>query len=501
MNLLEEFSKRCLFKSLTFIENLKIPYPDFTVSQKEQRLITNFYQRDYMGNADLLKISAVCDIKKELNDRVKVFLCLYSRVIYEKMTTEKFSNSLKKIINECPSDDCYFLFLKALVAEVNQIDLFLESLKLNNYLYDAFEELLYITDLSNYNYVSEKLNIYITDNVLKQIYTLHFYVCRLLKPTGLAETVKYLIKHYKLEYILAKSEAENRKIDQSKKISYKKNSDANLFICNLLGSVFYTRKDFKLSVVFFEENLRHKNFCFEFIEMYSHILYLNNEMDKLATFAQKLVLKNRNRAETMISIANFYSLGQLHVGAIDYLEKCIKLEDKWASNYTLLGNEYVDMNMYPNAIECYLKSLKFNIGDYRAYHGLGNIKKNLDLDLEATYFLKKAAEIQSEDPYFWIEYGKALEKVQKYDDAFRAYERAHAEGDIEGMLKAGDLAKKCNKFTQAMHFYEKYVEECKTISKSCESVVDCIIDFYNQIGNSEKVNHFLKFKNMKSDTM
>ena len=109
--------------------------------------------------------------------------------------------------------------------------------------------------------------------------------------------------------------------------------------------------------------------------------------------------------------------------AIDYYNKCISIDPKFAHTYSNLGNVYLAKNNLKKAEECYFKSIELNDKISEPHNNLGNVFRSKNKHKEALASYKKAIEI---DPnFFWAYYNLATTHIAlgNYIDSEKALEK------------------------------------------------------------------------------
>jgi anaphase-promoting complex subunit 8 len=171
----------------------------------------------------------------------------------------------------------------------------------------------------------------------------------------------------------------------------------------------------------------------EGMDIYSNILYVQQDSVALSQLAHTVTLVDKYRPETCCIVGNYYSVKQMRAKAISYFQRALKLDPSFTSAWTLMGHEYVEWKQTAHAIECYRRAVQADAGDYRPWYGLGQTYEFLNMPLFSLFYYKKAVQLRPYDPRMWCAVGTILASLHRRSDAIRAYERAVQTGDTEGV--------------------------------------------------------------------
>jgi anaphase-promoting complex subunit 8 len=169
------------------------------------------------------------------------------------------------------------------------------------------------------------------------------------------------------------------------------------------------------------------------MDVYSNILYVQEDAVGLSQLAHTTVQVDKYRAETCCIVGNYYSLKQQRAKAIQYFQRALKIDRTFTSAWTLMGHEYVEWKQTANAMEAYRRAVQVAPEDYRAWYGLGQTYEILNMHLYALYYYKKAAHLRPYDARMWCAVGTTLVQLNMVADAIRAYEKALSHDDKEGV--------------------------------------------------------------------
>lgn len=95
----------------------------------------------------------------------------------------------------------------------------------------------------------------------------------------------------------------------------------------------------------------------EFMEPFSHVLYVKEDGPRLSFLAHNAVKIDKYRSETCLIVGNFYSLRVEHEKAIVYFKRALKLNPSSATTWILLGHEFLEIKNANAAIEAYRRAI------------------------------------------------------------------------------------------------------------------------------------------------
>ena len=152
-----------------------------------------------------------------------------------------------------------------------------------------------------------------------------------------------------------------------------------------------------------------------------------------------------------------------HEKAVTYFQRALKLNKRFLAAWTLMGHEFVEMKNTGAAIEAYRRGVDVNPRDYRAWYGLGQTYELLNMFFYALYYYRKvssstngapqptylraaahlpcilpphtlqAVKLRPTDARMWCALASCYQRLERPDDAIRAFERAAANQDQEGI--------------------------------------------------------------------
>jgi anaphase-promoting complex subunit 8 len=230
------------------------------------------------------------------------------------------------------------------------------------------------------------------------------------------------------------------------------------YLKSQLGVVHYHLRDFEPALQWFHQIK--DPYLLEQKDVYSNILYVREDRVGLSQLAHQAVRVDKYRPETCCIIGNYYSLKQKRQKAVQYFQRALQLDRHYTSAWTLMGHEYVELKQTESAMEAYRRAVNVSPKDYRAWYGLGQTYEFLNMHLYALFYYRKAARLRPYDARMWCAVGLALCALHKIPDAIRAYERAVAQEDTEGIAtqKLASLYRQEGRTEEAAQCYVRHLE-------------------------------------------
>lgn len=270
--------------------------------------------------------------------------------------------------------------------------------------------------------------------------------------------------HYMYHFFCAHLQAEHQAHSEALQI-YERWMDPALFgsspyLLTQYAVVQYHLRQFANAKIVLEDIHNHMPYRLDSMDVYSNILYVQEDSVTLSQLAHTAVQVDKYRAETCCIVGNYYSLKQQRAKAIQYFQRALKMDRNFTSAWTLMGHEYVEWKQTANAMEAYRRAVQVAPGDYRAWYGLGQTYEFLNMHLYALYYYKQAAQLRPYDARMWCALGLTYVQLHRTDDAIRAYERALQQDETEGVAtqKLAALYKDEGQVEKAAHCYLRHLE-------------------------------------------
>ncbi|WMI65750.1 tetratricopeptide repeat protein [Aestuariibaculum sp. YM273] len=185
------------------------------------------------------------------------------------------------------------------------------------------------------------------------------------------------------------------------------------------------------------------------------VYVFENKLIEADTLLNELYNLDPMNEEIYIQKANIFSKKDEHQQAIDVLKRALDLTDDVVDLYSLIGMEYLFLDEFEKAKECFMKCLEEDLDDYSALYNIIYCFDFLNQTEEAidylTVFLDK-------NPYCevaWHQLGKQYYNLKNYKKALAAYDFAIISDDtfVGAYLERGKVLEKLKRFNEAIENY------------------------------------------------
>ncbi|MGL5083184.1 MAG: tetratricopeptide repeat protein [Microcoleaceae cyanobacterium] len=193
-----------------------------------------------------------------------------------------------------------------------------------------------------------------------------------------------------------------------------------------------------------EESFRQKNF--------EQVVHLCSQILKLQP----------HQFLAYINLGNAYTCQGKTKEAIHAYQQALKLQANLPEVYTNLGTLYTRQAQTQLAIDCYQKAIELCPNLAAAHWNLGKVFQQLKQEEAAIACWQKALEFQPDlvEPRFNFEFGNALARRGKWEEAIQSYQRAIAlKPDwVEAYANIGCVRSQQGRHTEAIPYFEKAIE-------------------------------------------
>ncbi|KAJ3547280.1 hypothetical protein NMY22_g1718 [Coprinellus aureogranulatus] len=234
-------------------------------------------------------------------------------------------------------------------------------------------------------------------------------------------------------------------------------------IMSLRASVLYHLHEYENAELQFDAILRIDPYRVDDIDIFSNILYVQDNKLKLSRLAHDFLNITRDRPEVCCLVGNHYSLRQEHEKAIKYFRRATELDRTYLTAWTLMGHEYVEMKNSHAAIEAYRRAVDINRKDYRAWYGLGQAYELLSMHNYALYYYQHATALRSYDVRLWQAQGSCYEELGRPREAIECYKRALISSELHETLLCLKLARLhtiLDERPEAVAYHKRVIEFC-----------------------------------------
>ncbi len=190
------------------------------------------------------------------------------------------------------------------------------------------------------------------------------------------------------------------------------------------------------------------------------VLVFENNLELAEQLLDKLQLLDSDNDEIYIQRANIYSKKNNHEAAIRLLNKALSLSEDSFDIHSLMGMEYLFMDDFKLAKECFIKCVSFDARDYSSLYNVIYCFEFLEDFDGAIYYLNNYLD---ENPYSevaWHQLGKQYFSKRLYPEALSAFDFAIISDDtfIGAYYEKGKVLEKLGKYNEAIENYETTIK-------------------------------------------
>ncbi len=265
--------------------------------------------------------------------------------------------------------------------------------------------------------------------------------------------------------------------------------------------------------------------------LHIELLIFENKLEAADEMLNKLYHLEPYNDEVYIHKANVLSKRDDHQMAINVLEQALEITEDPSDIYSMMGMEYLFVDDFTAAKECFIKCLEEDQEDYTAlynviycfdfledhdgaisflndfldsdpysevaWHQLGKQYSSKKMYKEALAAFDFAVICDESFIGAYLEKGKVLEKIGRYNEAIENYETTLTLDDPTSFayLRLGICHEKLGNDLLAVDFYYKTVHEDPLLDKGWIAITD----FYVRKGNYRKALYYIN-KAIQIDT-
>ncbi|KAG0365452.1 anaphase-promoting complex component apc8 [Gamsiella multidivaricata] len=239
----------------------------------------------------------------------------------------------------------------------------------------------------------------------------------------------------------------------------------------------YHARDFPEAAKAFEELIKENPHRLDSLDVFSNVLFVTDNRARLSFLAHSCAMTDNYRPETCCIIGNYYSMKAEHDKAVTYFRRALRFNRSYASAWTLLGHEYLEMKNTYAAVESYRRAVDYNHRDYRAWNGLGQTYEALKMHYYALNYYQRATAIRPYDGRMWCAMAECYEYLDQDLAAIKCYTRALLGSDQEKMAlkKLPKLYKKIGDTEAAAHYFRKSLEQLREEQSESEDTSEACI--------------------------
>lgn len=239
------------------------------------------------------------------------------------------------------------------------------------------------------------------------------------------------VKNFNIASYLRQVQQENDSIDLNGAL--RRHFPTSVYILNEIGHACYLGQRYGAALEIFKRLMAIDPHRYEDMDLYSNILYIQENHGDLAALAYRSFKCDKYRPETCCVLGNYYSLRGDHEKAVIYFRRAIKLDSEFLSSWTLMGHEFLELKQTASAIEAYRTAVDIDPNDFRAWYGLGQTYEIHQLYDFASYYFMNAALSRPQDSRMWAALGECYKSNNKAVDASKCYAKAEKLKDTEGI--------------------------------------------------------------------
>ncbi|KAF9284673.1 Anaphase-promoting complex subunit 23 [Mortierella alpina] len=239
----------------------------------------------------------------------------------------------------------------------------------------------------------------------------------------------------------------------------------------------YHARDFPEAAKLFEDLIKENPHRLDSLDVFSNVLFVTESRARLSFLAHSCAMTDNYRPETCCIIGNYYSMKGEHEKAVIYFKRALRFNRSYASAWTLLGHEYLEMKNTYAAVEAYRRAVDYNHRDYRAWNGLGQTYEVLKMHYYALGYYQRATAIRPYDGRIWCAMAECYEYLDQDLAAIKCYTRALLGSDQEKMAlkKLPKLYKRIGDTEAAAHYFRKSLEQLREAQDESEDTSEACI--------------------------
>jgi len=190
------------------------------------------------------------------------------------------------------------------------------------------------------------------------------------------------------------------------------------------------------------------------------VLVFENNLDVAEKILDALQVLDSRNEEIYVQRANIYSKKDNHEAAVELLKKALELATNGFEIQSMLGMEYLFMDDYKKAKECFMKCLDFDEQDYSALYNVVYCFEFLEDHDGAIYYLNDYLDRNPYCEVAWHQLGKQHAATKLSADALTAYEFAIFSDDkfMGAYFEKGKMLEKLGRFKDAIENYEATIK-------------------------------------------
>ena len=243
------------------------------------------------------------------------------------------------------------------------------------------------------------------------------------------------------------------------------------------GKINFEKKAIKLGL---EQHPDSSNLALFEIE----ILIFENKLDNAEKLLEGLILSEPSNEEIYIQKANIYSKKKLHKKAILCLKKILDFNTDNPEVYSLIGVEYLFLEDFENAKDNFINCLNYDDSDYSALYNIVYCFEILEQNDKAIDYLNTYLDSNPYCEVAWHQLGKQYLIFKNYIKAISAFDFAIISDEyfVGAYIEKWRALEKINKYNEAIENYKLIIALKDESSYPLLRMGIC----YDKIGNYKK---------------
>lgn len=185
------------------------------------------------------------------------------------------------------------------------------------------------------------------------------------------------------------------------------------------------------------------------------VMVFENHFEKAEEILDHLQRIDPRNEEIYVQRANIQSKRDNHQAAIEWLHKALELSGESQDLHSLLGMEYLFLDEYARARECFVRCLQLDPYDYASLYNAIYCYEYLDEQDGAIRYLNTYLETNPYCQIAWHQLGKQYYAIKMYEEALAAFEFAIISDDtfLGAYFEKGKVLEKLGRYQEAIANY------------------------------------------------
>lgn len=218
------------------------------------------------------------------------------------------------------------------------------------------------------------------------------------------------------------------------------------------------------------------------------VMVFENRFEEAEKVLDQLQLLDPNNEEIYVQRANICSKQDNHDRAIAFLKRALEIAEDDADLYSLLGMEYLFMDAYGEARDCFMQCLESDPEDYASLYNIIYCFEYLDDLHGAIRYLNAYLETNPYCQIAWHQLGKQYYSLKRYEEALAAFDFAIISDDsfLGAYFEKGRVLEKLGRYREAIENYSATTEMEDPTSHAYLRMGRC----YEKLGKDDRARHY-----------